>query len=36
MGMLKPTDAVDDVMFVLDFARRLNLSYHRNARAHLP
>jgi hypothetical protein len=29
MGMLKPTDAIDDVMFVLDFGRRLNLSYHR-------
>jgi len=29
MGMLKPTDAIDDVMFVLDFAKRLNLSYHR-------
>src|SRR5689334_12926062 len=30
MGMLKPTDALDDVMFVLDFGRRLNLSYHRS------
>jgi len=30
MGMLKPTDAIDDVMFVLDFSRRLNLSLHRN------
>lgn len=30
MGMLKPTDALDDVMFVLDFARRLNLAYHRS------
>lgn len=29
MGMLKPTDALDDVMYVLDFAKRLNLSYHR-------
>jgi hypothetical protein len=29
MGMLKPTDALDDVMFVLDFGRRLNLAYHR-------
>ncbi|MEZ5122204.1 MAG: hypothetical protein R2736_11610 [Solirubrobacterales bacterium] len=28
-GMLKPTDAIDDVLDVLDFARRLNLSYHR-------
>lgn len=29
MGMLKPTDAIDDVMFVIDFGRRLALSYHR-------
>jgi hypothetical protein len=36
MGMLKPTDAIDDVMFVLDFARRLNLSYHRAARRVIP
>lgn len=28
-GMLKPTDAIDDILDVLDFARRLNLSYHR-------
>jgi hypothetical protein len=34
MGMLKPTDALDDVMFVLDFGRRLNLAYHR-AHAHV-
>ena len=30
MGLLRPTDAIDDVMFVMDFSRRLNLSYHRN------
>jgi hypothetical protein len=30
MGMLKPTDAIDDVLFVLDFARRINLAYHRS------
>jgi hypothetical protein len=30
MGMLKPTDALDDLCYVLDFCRRLNLSYHRN------
>jgi hypothetical protein len=30
MGMLKATDAIDDVMFVLDFAKRLNLSYKRS------
>jgi hypothetical protein len=30
MGMISPTDALDDVAYVLDFSRRLNLSYHRN------
>ena len=30
MGMLRPTDALDDVMFVLDFGRRVNMAYHRN------
>lgn len=30
MGMLKPTDALDDVLYVLDFTKRLNLSFHRN------
>jgi hypothetical protein len=30
MGMLKPSDGVDDLVFVEDFARRLNLAYHRN------
>jgi len=30
LGMLKPTDAIDDVLFVLDFGRRLNLAYHRS------
>ncbi len=33
MGMLKPTDALDDVLYVLDFAERINLAYHR-AHAH--
>jgi hypothetical protein len=33
MGMLKPTDAIDDIAFVLDFCDRLNLAYHR-AHAH--
>jgi hypothetical protein len=33
MGMLKPTDAIDDVLYVLDFAQRVNLAYHR-AHAH--
>jgi hypothetical protein len=30
MGMLKPTDALDDVMYVLDFGQRVNLAYHRS------
>jgi hypothetical protein len=30
MGMLRPTDALDDLVFVQDFAERLNLAYHRN------
>jgi hypothetical protein len=30
MGMLKPTDGIDDLVFLQDFARRLNLAYHRN------
>jgi len=29
MGLLKPTDGLDDVRFVLDFGRRINLAYHR-------
>ena len=29
-GLLGPTDAVDDVVDVLDFSRRFNLAYHRN------
>jgi hypothetical protein len=33
MGMLKPTDAIEDVAFVLDFCDRINLAYHR-AHAH--
>ena len=36
MGMLRPTDALDDVMYVLDFTKRLNLSYHRNHAHTLP
>lgn len=30
MGMLRPSDALDDLAGVLDFSRRLNLAYHRN------
>ncbi|MEJ2890564.1 hypothetical protein [Actinomycetospora aeridis] len=29
-GLLSPSDAVDDVLDVLDFSRRFNLAYHRN------
>ena len=29
MGMINPTDGIDDMRFVLDFARRINLGYHR-------
>jgi hypothetical protein len=29
MGLLKPTDAIDDITFVLDFCDRINLAYHR-------
>lgn len=36
MGILRPTDGLDDLVFVQDFARRLNLSYHRNHAHHLP
>jgi hypothetical protein len=36
MGLLKPTDALDDVSYVLDFAERLNLSYYRNNAHILP
>jgi hypothetical protein len=34
MGMLKPSDALDDIMFVLDFAQRITNAYHR-AHAHI-
>lgn len=36
MGMLKPTDALDDVAYVLDFTKRLNQAYHRNHAHILP
>ncbi|MGW5518860.1 hypothetical protein [Nocardia africana] len=29
-GLVRPQDAADDVVDVLDFSRRFNLSYHRN------
>jgi hypothetical protein len=30
MGLLRPQDAVDDVIYVMDFWRRFQLSWHRN------
>ena len=36
MGMLKPTDAIDDVLYVLDFAKRINRAYHRSHGHTLP
>lgn len=36
MGILKPTDGVEDMMDVLDFTRRLNLAYHRSEAHILP
>jgi len=36
MGMLKPTDAIDDVLFVLDFGKRINRAYHRSHGHTLP
>jgi hypothetical protein len=30
MGLLRPEDAVEDVVYILDFWRRIQLSYHRN------
>jgi len=29
MGLIKPTDGIEDVIDVVDFSRRLNMSYHR-------
>ncbi|HEX4108249.1 MAG TPA: hypothetical protein VHX88_08960 [Solirubrobacteraceae bacterium] len=36
MGMLRPTDVLDDVMTVLDFGQRVNLAYHRAHRGVYP
>jgi hypothetical protein len=36
MGLLKPTDALDDMTFVLDFSRRLSLAYQRPSAHILP
>lgn len=30
MGLLKPTDAIEDIVYVLDFWKRFQLAYHRN------
>jgi hypothetical protein len=35
-GLLRPTDALDDLVFVEDFAERVNLAYHRNHAHVLP
>ena len=29
-GVIEPTDAVDDVVYVMDFWKRFQLSWHRN------
>lgn len=36
MGLLKPTDCVEDMMDVLDFCRRLNMAYHRSENHIMP
>jgi hypothetical protein len=36
MGILKPTDAVEDLIDVLDFTRRINLAYHRSENHIIP
>ncbi len=30
MGLLKPTDAIEDLVYVMDFWKRFQLSWHRN------
>ena len=30
MGLLRPQDAVEDIIYVMDFWKRIQLSYHRN------
>src|SRR6056297_550629 len=30
MGLLRPTDAIEDLIYVMDFWKRFQLSYHRN------
>ncbi|MGE0487460.1 MAG: hypothetical protein AB7Q81_25135 [Gammaproteobacteria bacterium] len=36
LGLMRSTDALDDLVFVEDFAERLNLAYHRNHAHVLP
>jgi len=31
MGMIDPTDGIEDIKYVLDFAQRVNRSYHRQS-----
>src|SRR5690606_10350552 len=30
MGVVRPTDAVEDLVYVMDFWKRFQLAYHRN------
>ena len=36
LGLMRPTDALDDLVFVEDFAERVNLAYHRQHAHVLP
>ncbi len=36
LGLMRSTDALDDLVFVQDFAERVNLAYHRNHAHVLP
>ncbi|MCB1746480.1 MAG: hypothetical protein H6977_02520 [Gammaproteobacteria bacterium] len=36
LGLMRATDALDDLVFVQDFAERVNLAYHRNHAHVLP
>jgi hypothetical protein len=30
LGMIKPTDGIEDLIYVMDFSKRFQLAYHRN------
>jgi hypothetical protein len=36
MGLLKPTDCIEDALDVIDFSRRLNMAYHRSENHIMP